>query len=523
MHCRSDCRIALMSCAIYHSPPFVQREVSCRMHDGGIVTKPRNNPSGVFHASSPCTGEPKQQPAQHLHFFFKVFLKGCGETFLREKFPHYFILSLWNNSFCPQTAPRWRRGAGARSISSTSTATPMWITPPSARRSSRACSRTRASASAILAQPDFRSAEAFRAFGRPRLGFLVSAGNIDSMVAHYTAAKKRRCDDYYSPGGKPGLRPDRAAIVYSNRIREAYGDVPIIIGGLEASLRRFAHYDYWDDRVRRSLLVDSRRRYAHLRHGRERSSSRVAKLLDRGVPDVARSAMCAARSYPHQDGRKGAFPRRRQSRCRLRHVARPTSAPTPDAYAHRSTRNQDAVHGKAIRRGLRRQGAGAEPAPCRRSSVRSWIECLRAPLSCAPGTPCMQRTAASPPSRRCAFPSRTTAAASAAATSARSRSTRGAPSRSRSIESVVREAKLITEMPGFQGLHPRHRRPDRQFPLPVRAKNSSPTAFVAGRKCLAPTPCKNLVADHSEYIELLRAVEALPKREEGVHPLWHPL
>ena len=111
---------------------------------------------------------------------------------------------------------------------------------------------------AFLAQPDYTSAEAFKEFGRPRLGFLVSAGNIDSMVAHYTAAKKKRSSDYYSPGGKAGKRPDRATIVYCNRIREAYGDVPIIIGGLEASLRRFAHYDYWSDNVRRSILVDSR-------------------------------------------------------------------------------------------------------------------------------------------------------------------------------------------------------------------------------------------------------------------------
>ena len=111
---------------------------------------------------------------------------------------------------------------------------------------------------AVLAQPDWHSAEDFAAFGRPRLGVLIGAGNLDSMVAHYTAAKKRRSEDFYSPGKKAGLRPDRATIVYSNRAREAFGaDVPIIIGGLEASLRRFAHYDYWDDKVRRSILVDS--------------------------------------------------------------------------------------------------------------------------------------------------------------------------------------------------------------------------------------------------------------------------
>ena len=94
---------------------------------------------------------------------------------------------------------------------------------------------------AILSQPDYKSAEAFKEYGRPRLGFLVTAGNIDSMVAHYTAAKKRRSTDAYSPGNKMGLRPDRPTIVYANRAREAFGDLPIVIGGLEASLRRFAH------------------------------------------------------------------------------------------------------------------------------------------------------------------------------------------------------------------------------------------------------------------------------------------
>ena len=107
----------------------------------------------------------------------------------------------------------------------------------------------------ILPQP--RSLQDFERFGRPRLAFFVNGGNIDSMVAHYTAAKKRRHDDAYTAGGKTGSRPDRATIVYCRQIREVYGDIPIAIGGLEASLRRFAHYDYWDDAVRPSILLDS--------------------------------------------------------------------------------------------------------------------------------------------------------------------------------------------------------------------------------------------------------------------------
>lgn len=110
---------------------------------------------------------------------------------------------------------------------------------------------------AMLPQPDWRNPDAFTALGKPRYGAMVAAGNIDSMIAHYTAAKKRRHNDAYSPGGKAFLRPDRATIVYAKEIRKAYPGIPLIIGGLEASLRRFAHYDYWDDKVRPSILLES--------------------------------------------------------------------------------------------------------------------------------------------------------------------------------------------------------------------------------------------------------------------------
>ena len=110
---------------------------------------------------------------------------------------------------------------------------------------------------AMLCLPDWHDCRDFMRFGRPRLGFLVTSGVIDSMVNHYTSARRRRNEDAYAPGGKSGMRPDRAVTVYCNRIHQAYPGVPILIGGVEASLRRFSHYDYWDDRVRRSVLVDS--------------------------------------------------------------------------------------------------------------------------------------------------------------------------------------------------------------------------------------------------------------------------
>src|SRR5687767_11136007 len=108
----------------------------------------------------------------------------------------------------------------------------------------------------MLCQPDWRSCEPWRTFGRPRLFFAVSAGNMDSMINHYTANRKVRNDDAYSPGGKIGLRPDRATLPYCHRAREAYPGVPVVAGGVEASLRRLAHYDYWSDTVRRSILLD---------------------------------------------------------------------------------------------------------------------------------------------------------------------------------------------------------------------------------------------------------------------------
>src|SRR5690349_1795919 len=110
----------------------------------------------------------------------------------------------------------------------------------------------------IIAQPDWQSAEPFKALGKPNLFFGVTAGNMDSMINRYTADRKIRSDDAYTPGGGGGMRPDRSSLVYAQRCKEAFGDVPIVLGGIEASLRRIAHYDYWQDKVRRSILVDSK-------------------------------------------------------------------------------------------------------------------------------------------------------------------------------------------------------------------------------------------------------------------------
>ena len=141
---------------------------------------------------------------------------------------------------------------------------------------------------AVLSQPGWKNAEDFKRFGRPRLGFLINSGNVDSMVNHYSVTKHKRSRDVYSPGGLTGRRPDRAVIVYSNRAREAYKDVPVIIGGLEASLRRLGHYDYWEDKVRRSILLDSKADILIYGMG-ERAVIEIAEALDSGieVKDIA--------------------------------------------------------------------------------------------------------------------------------------------------------------------------------------------------------------------------------------------
>lgn len=271
---------------------------------------------------------------------------------------------------------------------------------------------------AVLAQPDWHDAEAFRAMGRPRLGVFIGAGNLDSMVAHYTAAKRRRSEDFYSPGKRTGCRPDRAAIVYCNRAREAFGpDVPIILGSLEASLRRFAHYDYWDDSVRRAILFDA-----------------PADLLVYGMGEAA-TIEIAHRLKKKQsvhtmtDIPGTGYITRDPSVCTFDHITLPSFEDVRDdkrLYAE-ATRTEyaehDPVRGRAMIQPCEGRYLVITRPPCRSTpkSSTAWPTCPTP----ASGTRCMSRSAACPRSRRCASASSTTAAASAGAISARWRSIRG--------------------------------------------------------------------------------------------------
>ncbi|MBR5367085.1 MAG: YgiQ family radical SAM protein [Clostridia bacterium] len=363
---------------------------------------------------------------------------------------------------------------------------------------------------AMLCQPDWRSAEPFKRFGKPRLGFLVSAGNVDSMVAHYTAAKKRRSEDYYSPGCRAGLRPDRATIVYCNRIREAYGDVPILIGGLEASLRRAAHYDYWGDNVRRSILVDSRADILMYGMG-ERSVVRLAELLDRGVP-VKKIHDVRGTAYLTKPGDKLAFP------CAegLDEDGQPNGytyeelKTDKEAYA-RAFRiqywNNDAVNGKAVVEyyGDKMLVINPPQPPLEREELDAvyalpYARTYHPMYEAMGGVPAITEVRFSITHNRGCFGGCNFCAIAFH---------QGRAVRSRSIESCVEEGRLLASLPDFKGYIHDVGGPTANFRNPACEKQLE-HGVCPNRRCLFPKPCPNLRADHSEYVELLERLEAIP-------------
>ncbi len=355
---------------------------------------------------------------------------------------------------------------------------------------------------AILSQPDYKSCEAFREFGRPRLGFLVTAGNIDSMVAHYTVSKKKRSYDYYSAGGKMGKRPDRATIVYTNRIREAYGDVPIILGGLEASLRRFAHYDYWDDKIRRSLLVDSRADLLTYGMG-ENILIRIAELLDRGVPikkirDVRGTVFVGKRDDKIHFDVAAAFDFNELKTDKRKYA---------EAFGVQY-KNQDAVNGRAIVEYYDDKMLVQNPPmpPLERHEL-DWVYSLPYMRDFHPsyraegGVPAIEEVKFSLTHNRGCFGGCNFCALAFH---------QGRTVRSRSIESVVTEARKITELPDFKGYIHDVGGPTANFRYPACDKQLT-DGVCPGRKCLAPSPCKNLKVSHKEYLNLIEQIERIPK------------
>ena len=355
---------------------------------------------------------------------------------------------------------------------------------------------------AILSQPDYKSCDAFREYGRPRLGFLVTSGNIDSMVAHYTAAKKRRSFDYYSPGGEMGKRPDRAVIVYSNRIREAYGDVPIVLGGLEASLRRFAHYDYWDNKVRRSVLIDSTADLLTYGMG-EGILLRIAELLDRGVPvkkihDV-RGTVYVTRPEDRIHFPVAATFDYNELKTDKRRYA--------EAFGVQY-KNQDAINGMAICECYDEKLLVQNPPfpPLEREELDRvyalpYMRDFHPSYRAAGGVPGIEEVKFSLTHNRGCFGGCNFCALAFH---------QGRTVRSRSIQSVVEEARKITALPDFKGYIHDVGGPTANFRYPA-CKKQLKDGVCASRKCLAPKPCPNLEVDHTEYMKLIEEIEALPR------------
>ena len=347
----------------------------------------------------------------------------------------------------------------------------------------------------------------FTRFGKPRLAFLVNSGNIDSMVAHYTAAKKRRSDDAYTPGGKAGKRPDRAVIVYTKKLRQLFGDVPIAVGGVEASLRRFAHYDYWDDKVRPSILLDSTADLLMYGMG-ERHIVDFAHRLDNGekITDLTDiKGTCYAVNSNEYQPIKGAV------ECPSFEIVSENNEKSKRQYAI-STRIQqeehDAVRGKTV---IQKSGnkivVQNPPSPPLSTEEMDRVYSLAYMRDYHPsyeqqgGVPGIAEVKFSIIHNRGCFGACNFCAI--AYHQGRSISVR-------SHESVIAEAKKITEMPDFKGYIHDVGGPTANFRAPSCEKQEK-AGLCPDRKCLAPTMCPAVKVDHSDYLKLLRELRQLPK------------
>lgn len=351
----------------------------------------------------------------------------------------------------------------------------------------------------FLSQPDWHTTKDFTRFGRPRLGFFVSSGNIDSMVAHYTAAKRKRSEDLYSPGGKSGRRPDRAVEVYCRLIREAYGDIPIIIGGLEASLRRFAHYDYWDDRVHPSILISSGADLLSFGMG-EKQTVAIADRLNRGeTPADMRDLkgicyVCDTVETPYGGVECPSY----ENVC---------ASKREYAVAARLQQDeQDFFRGKMLKQKHGKQmvvqNVPMDPLTQPELDAVYELPYMRAyhpsyePLG---GVPAIKEVAFSITHNRGCF---------GACNFCSIAFHQGRFVTARSKESVLKEARLLTKQPGFKGYIHDVGGPTANFRFPSCGKQTE-TGLCKGKKCLAPTPCKNLTADHTEYLDILRDLRAI--------------
>ena len=348
---------------------------------------------------------------------------------------------------------------------------------------------------AFLSQPDWKTTRDFTRFGRPRLGFFVSSGNIDSMVAHYTSAKKKRSEDLYSPGGEAGKRPDRAVEVYCRKIREAYGDIPIIIGGLEASLRRFAHFDYWSNSVHPSILVSSGADLLSFGMG-ERSVVEIAERLRNGynvndIRDIKGTCyLCDNSETPYEGVECPSFENVVANKKEYAIAARIQQD------------EQDFFRGKLIKqkhgKKMLVQNPPSDPLSREEMDAVYALPYMRTYHPVYEAAAIQEVRFSITQNRGCFGGCNFCAIAFH----------QGRYITSRSKESILAEANLFVKEPDFKGYIHDVGGPTANFRYPS-CKGQEERGLCKGKKCLAPSPCKNLQADHTEYLDILRELERI--------------
>lgn len=353
----------------------------------------------------------------------------------------------------------------------------------------------------VIAQPDWKNADAFKVLGEPKYAFLVNSGNIDSMVNHYTSSKKRRRDDFYSPGGKSGYRPDRAVVVYCNRIKEAYKNTPIIIGGIEASLRRFAHYDYWSDSVRRSILLDSKADLLIYGMG-EKTVVQIADLLKYGmnikkVTNV-RGTCYVSNTLEDINGKYIMLPSYEETRD--------DKAAYNESYKLEYY-EQDPIIGRPLvqKHGDRYLIQNSPQLPLSQEEM-DFTYNLPFTRTYHPiyekdgGIPAITEVKFSITSHRGCYGSCSFCALTFH---------QGRMIQNRSSDSIVDEAKLLTTLKDFKGYIHDIGGPTANF-RHKSCKKQVEHGTCRTKQCMFPKPCSNLEIDHKEYLGVLREVRRLP-------------
>lgn len=355
---------------------------------------------------------------------------------------------------------------------------------------------------AFIAQPDWNKEESIAVCGEPRLAFIVSAGNMDSMVNHYTSFKKRRHQDAYTPGGGFLGRPNRATIVYSNLIRKTYKKTPILLGGIEASLRRLAHYDYWSDKVKRSVLLDSGADLLMYGMG-EHSILEIAQALDSGlaIQDITyvRGTVFKCRDLEELSGEYELLPS-------FDEIVR-----SKEAYAksyYRQYVNTDAITAKRLVEPYRKKEYIVQNPPSLPLTTEEMDHVYELPYQRTwhpsydkdGGVPALKEVKFSLTSNRGCFGGCSFCALTFH---------QGRRVQVRSHESILREARLLIKDPEFKGYIHDVGGPTADF-RHTACKKQLKYGVCPDRQCLYPEPCPNLVADHEDYLELLRKLRALP-------------